>query len=84
MLIKKTSIIRIAAMILDAEHGISGRQGIVIRQRGMLNATAFERFDTISVNNRLYNPLSYAALSPHGADGRRLRLQLQSISPSRL
>lgn len=42
----------IAAIILGAEDGIVGRQDLVIRRRGELNANGSERFDIIPVTHR--------------------------------
>lgn len=46
----------IAAIILEAEDGIIGRQDIIIFRREELNIADSECFDTIPVIRRSYDP----------------------------
>lgn len=66
----------ITAVIPGEENRIIGRQGNVICRRGQLNKSGSERFTTIPVTLRSYDPLTYALLPPHETDGWLLSLFL--------
>lgn len=73
----------IASAILEAEVVIAGRQDMVIRRRGELNAPGSGRCVTVPVSHCSNDQLSYVLFLQHGTYGWHFRLRLQSFASPR-
>ena len=56
----------VAALVVGEQHG---KLDIILRRRSEFDVDGYEKLDFINLGIRMYDPLAYPLLFPHGNDG---------------